>query len=323
MKATASDHRTDRPAPTILAAGLTPAWQQIVMLDELQVGEVNRAREVRWCASGKVLNVGLALHFLGASAKTLSLVGGKSGAAIKEEFEHLALNASLLDSPTPTRVCTTILDATAHTTTELVENSAPATREELDLFLSAFAREATGTKIVVLSGSLPAGTPATFYRDLIQECPAQVILDVRGEELLAALPTKPFLVKPNREELRRTLGIASNEDTAVLEAMRELNRRGAEWVVITQGKQAVLATHGTETYRSMPPPVKLVVNPIGCGDCMAAGIAWALQREAAPLDAIRWGMAAAADNLSQLLPARLEQDRLEAILPRIMTERIG
>ena len=66
----------------ILAAGLSPAWQQIVLLEALHLGEVNRASEVHWCASGKVLNVGLALHHLGAKSLTLSPLGGANGAAI-------------------------------------------------------------------------------------------------------------------------------------------------------------------------------------------------------------------------------------------------
>ena len=55
----------------ILAAGLSPAWQQIMTLAELRIGEVNRARDVQWCASGKVLNVGLALHRLARAAADL------------------------------------------------------------------------------------------------------------------------------------------------------------------------------------------------------------------------------------------------------------
>ena len=41
----------------ILTAGLTPAWQQVLVLDELLPGEVNRAREVHWCASGKAITL--------------------------------------------------------------------------------------------------------------------------------------------------------------------------------------------------------------------------------------------------------------------------
>ena len=50
-----------------------------------------------------------------------------------------------------------------------------------------------------------------------------------------------------------------------------------------------------------------VVNPIGCGDCLAAGIAVALSEGADMVDAVRFGMAAAAQNATDLLPARLDQ----------------
>ena len=62
----------------ILAAGLSPAWQQMLIFDGVRVGEVNRAREAHWCSSGKVLNVGLALHYLGGPHLTLAPVGGVS-----------------------------------------------------------------------------------------------------------------------------------------------------------------------------------------------------------------------------------------------------
>ena len=45
----------------ILAAGLTPAWQQILCFDDVQPGRSEPRSEVHWCASGKVLNVGMAL----------------------------------------------------------------------------------------------------------------------------------------------------------------------------------------------------------------------------------------------------------------------
>ena len=60
----------------ILCAGLTPAWQQILVFESFRVGEVNRAREVIWCASGKVFNAGIAAHHLGGPSLTLATVGG-------------------------------------------------------------------------------------------------------------------------------------------------------------------------------------------------------------------------------------------------------
>ena len=80
----------------ILAAGLSPAWQQIVLLQELRLGEVNRAQEVHWCASGKVGNVAIALQHFGqganhsaASSATalLTVRGGTTGESLQRELE--------------------------------------------------------------------------------------------------------------------------------------------------------------------------------------------------------------------------------------------
>ena len=75
----------------ILAAGLTPAWQQILAFRRFIPGEVNRAHTAAWCASGKVLNVGCALHHLGAASKSLCLVGGTSGEQVRADFEKLGV----------------------------------------------------------------------------------------------------------------------------------------------------------------------------------------------------------------------------------------
>lgn len=303
----------------ILAAGLTPAWQQIVVLDELCVGEVNRAREVHWCASGKVLNVGLALHNLGAQSNTLALVGGPARDAIETEFSVCGVPHRWIGSQSPTRVCTTILDTGAGVTTELVENAQPVTAADLAAFSTAYVELAVRADVVVLTGSLPAGTPATFYRELLAQTPGRVVLDARGESLLAALEMKPFVVKPNREELGQTLGRVPTTEAELVEAMHEINRRGAEWVVVSQGEDVLWVSSAERVFRAQPPHVE-VVNPIGSGDCLAAGIAWALEAGRPMPDAVRYGMAAAAENVRQLLPARLDRSRVKNLAAEIRVQ---
>ena len=296
----------------ILVAGLTPAWQQIAVLDRLRVGEVNRAREVHWCASGKVLNVGLALTQLGASVRTLSMVGsGAAGEATRQDMADLGVDVRWIASSAPQRVCTTLLDRESGQTTEIVENSAPASESERIAFESAFADESaqTNVELLILTGSLPTETPKSFYATLLSRAQAPAILDVRGEELLAALPHRPLVVKPNREELGLTVRRELGSDDEVWQAMSEINARGAEWVVVTNGGSEVFATRAEARLRFQPPLVS-VVNPIGCGDCFTAGLAWALQRGEDMPSAIRSGIAAAAQNAEQLLPARLDAKSL-------------
>ena len=350
----------------IVVAGLSPAWQQILVLDEFHPGEVNRAREVHWCASGKVLNVAIALAGLSnhnertVNSRVLSVIGPRARQAIEPELAALGVRRRWIETQSETRICTTILDRGGGLTTELVENSPPLLPDEIARFRQAFAEEAANADVVVLTGSLPPvaqpqhvsdslhvgeslrdspvrlGEPQpreetrpnepananaiTLYRELLQATPARAILDVRGPELLAALECQPFCLKPNREELGQTLGRALNSDSDLHAAMRDLNEQGAQWVIVTQGAGPVWMSGEGKLYIVEPPRVERVVNPIGSGDCLAAGIAWSIARGCDMPEAVRFGITAAADNVGQLLPARLNRQRV-AELQSLVTVR--
>jgi 1-phosphofructokinase family hexose kinase len=291
----------------IVAAGLTPAWQQILRFDHFQLGEVNRAAEALWCGSGKVLNVGMALATLSVPSETISPLGGLAREPIEREFAAAGAKCRWIRTAGATRVCTTILDSHGGTTTELVENAAALSADELRQFADAYRRAVAGADAVVLTGSLTAGTPTTFYRDLLAVRSLPTVLDARGPELLAALDGRPLVVKPNREELGRTLGIELTTDRDVADAIARLHALGAQWVVMTQGRGAVWVASPQAIERLEPPAVERVVNPIGCGDCLAAGIAWGVADGCSVPDAVARGMAAAAQNLGQLLPSRLDR----------------
>jgi 1-phosphofructokinase family hexose kinase len=306
----------------ILTAGLTPAWQQILLFDSLTLGEVNRARQVHWGASGKVLNAVRALHHLGAACKTLTLVGGATGEAIRHDIAALGITARWIEGNTPTRICSTLLDRSRRQATELVPNAAQATADELESFRAAYVDEAATAAVVVLIGSLPVGTPPGYYRDLLAHTSGKVVLDARGPELLEALRAQPFLVKPNRGELQQTLGRELRDDAELFDALREINERGAEWVVVTDGRNPVYARSRHHLYRLQAPRME-VVNPIGCGDCMAAGIAQGLLMGHEPLDAIHRGLAVAANKVGQLLPGFVERDQVERLVPSVQVTPVG
>ncbi len=303
----------------IIAAGLSPAWQQVLVFDEIAVGEVNRAAEAVWCASGKVLNVSRAILLLGADGQTVCPIGGRPGDAIRDEFLADGIAACWISTDVPTRVCTTVVERASGCVTEFVENATAISADELSAFEAAYAealREVSGEEsaaasVAVLTGSLPEiegqGKPVGLYRRLLADGP-RAILDVRGPELHEALQERPLLVKPNRHELASTVGRPLPDDAAVWGAMRELNAAGAEWVLVTAGAGEVFLSSQTAAWTFVPPRVP-VVNPIGCGDCLAAGIAVAISEGADMADAVRFGLGAAADNVGQLLPARLDRDR--------------
>lgn len=306
----------------ILAAGLTPAWQQVLVFDSFRFGEVNRAREVHWCASGKVLNAGIALHQLGGPSMTLAPLGGLNLVPIEREFKGKNIDHRWIVTQAPTRVCTTIIDRSSGKITELVENGQPLTADELGEFRRAYVEEAAKAGVAILIGSLPVGTPDSFYRELVALTPCSVVLDFRGEGLLSCLDLRPLVVKPNREELAHTVGRPLETDEDLLDAMRSLNRRGAQWVVVTQGSRPVWVTSAHATYRLDPPPVETIVNPIGCGDVMTAAIAWSIRAGRDVLDAVRLGLATAHANLLQLLPGRFDAENVHLVAHSVAVDAL-
>jgi tagatose 6-phosphate kinase len=306
----------------ILTAGLTPAWQQVLIFDTFRSGEVNRAAEVHWLAQGKVINVGIGVHCLGGPSLTLAPLGGPPLAAIDGELNVLGVPRRWIVTESSTRVCTTLLDRSTGIITELVENGRPVSESERAELLRVYAEEAAKADVAVITGSLPTGTPHSYYRELVERTPCPAVLDFRGQGLLTTLPLKPLVVKPNREELAQTVGHPLESDEQLIVAMRSLNQRGAQWVLITHGAGPIWLTTAAKTYRIQPPPAEEIVNPIGSGDAMAAGIAWALREGHGMPDAVRFGVASAGENLRRLDTCRLDPARVKEQAGRVKVEEI-
>ena len=318
----------------IVFAGLSPAWQQLVALDEFVAGEVLRAREVLWSSAGKVLNAAIAARHLETtpigepgSCRAVTVLGGLYGEAIERDLARLGLDLCAVPVDSRTRICTTLLDAKASNFTELVENQGSVRDEELARFESVFEEACRGATAVCFAGSLPHSVPVDLWARLARGLGAtdasrsdsvsagggarpRWILDAQGEALLAALAPGPFLVKPNRRELEKTLGTSFASEEDVFRGMERLRTLGARWVVVTQGSGDVLVVGEDQRFRATPPRVE-IVNAIGCGDAMAGAITWSFGRGDDALTALRYGMAAAADNIGERLMGRLDRERVE------------
>ena len=201
---------------------------------------MNRAREAAWCGSGKVLNAGMAVHRLGGPSLTLAPLGGPPLAEIEREFAALGVPRRWIETRAATRVCTTILDRATGRITELVENGRPlGRRASWTPSAPPMPKRPPGPRSWCSSARCPAARRWRSIASWSPCTPCPMVLDFRGDGLLSVLDLKPYVVKPNREELGQTFGRSLDDDADLLAAMRELNRLGAQWVVVTQGAEAV------------------------------------------------------------------------------------
>ena len=85
------------------------------------------------------------------------------------------------------------------------------------------------------------------------------------------LKFKPFLIKPNKEELEETFNEKIESKKEIVEHAKKLQKMGAQNVLISLGGEgAILVTNENKEYFIKAPKGK-VLNTVGAGDSMVAG----------------------------------------------------
>ncbi len=290
----------------------------------LAANAVNRAAAVYEGAAGKSVNVAKALRALGQPAVAAGFLGGARGEFVREALRARGVALDFVEVRATTRLCVTLLDESSGAHTELVEESAPADPADFERLTEIVRQRIRDCRAVVMSGTIAPGGPPDFYAQCVGLARAAGVLsvvDAQGAALLAALQAGPGLVKPNRLELAATAGRELRDEAAVCEAMRELGRRGASNVVVTAGRDPVLAWDGRHFWRAAPPAV-LAVNPIGSGDCFTAGLVWRLAAGDTLGEAVRWGAAAGAANALTPMPGDFDRADAVRLANEVQVERL-
>ena len=275
----------------ILVVGLSSVWQRTLFYQNFQPGRVNRAARVIETASGKGVNVARVATTLGERVLVLTTAGGHRGRLFRAALRASALPARVVPVVGETRLCQTLIGPGS--VTELVEETPALSLREISAVLSAYTRALPKTSMVVLSGTVPKGGGDDFYAKLARLANARgipVFVDTQKAQLLHVVREQPAVVKINAAELAEATGTRS-----LVKGIRELSRRGARKIVISRGADPAIAFDGKSSWQVKPPCIE-VVNPIGSGDAMMAGLAVGLVRGKSLLEALRLGIACGAAN---------------------------
>ncbi|EHQ2710682.1 tagatose-6-phosphate kinase [Enterococcus faecalis] len=263
----------------ILTVTLNPSIDISYQLETLTIDTVNRVSEVYKIPGGKGLNVTRVLAEIGDNVTATGLIGGILGEFIKKGLESSQIKQQFYAITGETRNCIAILHEGNQT--EVLENGPFINPDEADGFLNHLRLIIDSYEVITVSGSLPRGMADDYYARLISLANSQgkkVVLDCSGQPLIEVLQSnsKPFVIKPNTEELYQLIGKTVTDD--IEELKQVLNQElfeGIEWIIVSLGAKGAFAKHKDTFYRVTIPNVN-VVNPVGSGDSTIAGIASAL-----------------------------------------------
>jgi tagatose 6-phosphate kinase len=265
----------------ILTVTPNPCVDKSVFVDEISLGEFNRASRYSCVAGGKGCNVSKAVKTMGGDTRALIVVGGHTGRHVLEMMERdEGVTCLPVWVASPTRTITTVLEEAHHRQTAFFEPGSRVTDAEGMAIVEAFRGAVGEASVVCLSGTVSDSAIAWLYSELIpiaRGAGASVILDSHGIEFERAIGCKPYMVKPNLEEAEEVLGTRVSGDASQWDAVDAFHGMGIEQVILSMGMDGALVSNGGTRFRVIPPKVE-EVNPVGSGDVFVAGFALGLER---------------------------------------------
>lgn len=308
----------------IYTVTLNPALDKTVEIPNFAVGNVNRITALRTDPGGKGINVSKVIDKLGECSTALGILGGNTGRAIADKLDQMGLNCDFLFTLGETRTNLKVVDPIHHTNTDINEPGFVVTEELLDNLLQKLVQKVQPGDIVVLSGSLPKGAPGNTYHKWISRCKesgAKVFLDADGAPLVEGLKARPFLVKPNNDELSRLMGRELSDMADLISAARALLAEGVEKVVVSMGGKGALYITLEETIYAEGLKVT-VGSTVGAGDSVVAALAVAEDRGLTLEDAVVLSTATGAANVMCSGTQAAELSTIELLMPKVAYHKL-
>ncbi|SEB58484.1 1-phosphofructokinase family hexose kinase [Arthrobacter woluwensis] len=263
----------------ILTVTPNPAIDWTVTTDSFAFDAVNVATESTREASGKGINVSVALRRNGVPTQALFPAGGGTGVFMREQLAGMGVDAVVVPSGAEVRTNIT-LRVPGHAGTKINEPGAPLGEDlaqrlidAVRVALSEALTASDGVTTLALCGSLPPGAPEGFHPALVRlgrELGAAVVVDASGEVLSRALAAGPGLVKPNVHELAAETGRELGTVGDVVDAAREVLTRGAGAVLASLGADGMVYVDAGHALHGWARDVR-VLNTVGAGDASLAG----------------------------------------------------
>jgi 1-phosphofructokinase family hexose kinase len=304
-----------------LTVCLNPVIQNTIVFERISKGEVNRTREYRTDASGKGVNVARVLSQLKRETAHLAQLGGPTRDWFLSMCDADGLPVIWAESNSEIRTCTTVIDRSDGSATELVEEARTVSPGTTERVLAEYERALTDYEAVIISGTKAEGFASDILARmaiLAAEAGKRLYLDIKGSDLVSCLPYRPVVVKPNLEELLQTRShikgsdlekrIHGRDEEAICDFVASV---GSEYwekygcdLVVTRGSNSTLFCSSGKLYEC--PTLKIeALNPIGSGDSFTAGLAAALEDGASLAEAVIEGSRLGALNAKLLKPGSI------------------
>lgn len=304
---------------------LNPAIDHILYLGRFHRNITNRLTATAESIGGKGTHVSVNLALMGTPSRAFGIGFGQNGLRILGMLRDAGVEACFLSlDGQESRDNYLLVEEETRDCTLIVEKGPQPGPEDLAAFFNLLKGKVCQGEDVLLSGDTSNFPGQDIYGrvlELLADKKPRVFLDASGPALREGVKRRPFLIKPNLDELSILTGTRISGDSEVISAIRGLEPYGIPVIAVSLGGEGALVRAEDRLLRARPPKVK-VYNTVGCGDCFMAGLMHGFSGQQGAEEALRWATAVSAAKAETPLSVGFDMRRARELLEQVTIETL-
>lgn len=275
----------------IYTVTFSPSIDYISYVDNFELAKLNRSNKARYYPGGKGINISRILTRLDCKTTAWGFIGGFTGQFIEDFLTEEKVKHHFLPHEEQTRINVKIKSTKE---TDLNGPSPTLSSENVEDLKKLVNQYLAKDDWLIVSGAIPDTVSDEFFEYLHNHCKlvgAKWILDTSGPRLKKLINYCPFLIKPNEEELEELVGQKIKTTEEAMNFAKELVDQGVQVVVVSLGANGAICSSKVETYLAEAPKGE-VVNTVGAGDSLVAGMIAKIAKVHSLKEAFIYGVAA-------------------------------
>ncbi|MFH1683376.1 MAG: PfkB family carbohydrate kinase [Candidatus Margulisiibacteriota bacterium] len=301
----------------IVTVTLNPAYDHLLFLHDIDVGQLNRTHSTLQMPGGKGVNVASSLALLGEEVVATGFLGGQGSRIFEESLRKIGVTTNFIYINKEIRTDFYVIEEEQNRQTLFVEEGSPIELRFLNNFKSNFERLLSSAQVVEIGGSLPKGVSSTFLKELIQTAnkkKVKVVLNVQEHILNECLGgTKLFIVNPDLRGCESLLGKNVCEIGLRPQISQELIEKGAEIVILNSESFKYTVANKDEVWEGEIEPGE-APNKLGVRDSLLAGFIHNYLQTQNLGEALKYGLGAALSTARNKLNCPNSKNETEELL---------
>ena len=256
---------------------MNPAIDFNMTGENIKKNYINRTWNPVYTPNGKGVNVSIVLKHFNYKSIVMGFFGGFSGRYIVDALENIGIAVNPVWIDDITRINVFLNDGTDE---YKFVNKGPFIKPTKQMEMLNEIKNLCDCEYLLISGSLPPGIKDVYYEQIAQICrekEIRLILDISSPKMKDLLKYRPFLIKPNDDEVKEIFGYELDTNKKIIVALQNLIAQGAQNILLTMGDKGAYFTDGSQIYYSTAQKIKLLSSACAGDSALAAFLSEFLQ----------------------------------------------